>query len=169
MKRSNRKSNLICLYLNLTSDLCARYSGNMTRTPAKLDSIQVIDFVMAGNATFTLLSTATGKHYTYKVTKSKDAPRWFVKVLCGRDNENDYRYIGMIQNRTFLLTSGSELAPNCPSVISFRWFFLRLAKNNRAPEGLEVWHAGRCCRCGRTLTVPESIALGLGPECAKAA
>ena len=29
----------------------------------------------------------------------------------------------------------------------------------------EFWHEGRCGRCGRTLTVPESIASGVGPEC----
>ena len=32
---------------------------------------------------------------------------------------------------------------------------------------LEVWHEGRCGRCNRALTVPESIASGIGPECAK--
>jgi len=28
-----------------------------------------------------------------------------------------------------------------------------------------VFHEGACGRCGRTLTVPESIASGFGPEC----
>lgn len=32
---------------------------------------------------------------------------------------------------------------------------------------VEVWHEGSCGRCGRKLTVPESIANGLGPECAE--
>ena len=27
------------------------------------------------------------------------------------------------------------------------------------------WHEGRCGRCGRKLTVPESIEAGYGPEC----
>jgi hypothetical protein len=30
---------------------------------------------------------------------------------------------------------------------------------------LEVWHEGRCGRCGRALTVPESVERGIGPEC----
>jgi len=30
---------------------------------------------------------------------------------------------------------------------------------------LEIWHEGRCGRCNRKLTVPASIALGIGPEC----
>src|ERR1019366_4832357 len=33
------------------------------------------------------------------------------------------------------------------------------------PANLEVWHEGKCGRCGRKLTVPESIERGIGPEC----
>jgi hypothetical protein len=33
-------------------------------------------------------------------------------------------------------------------------------------NGCEVYHEGRCGRCNRKLTVPESIETGLGPECA---
>ena len=29
-------------------------------------------------------------------------------------------------------------------------------------------HIGKCCKCGRKLTDPKSIELGIGPECAKA-
>jgi hypothetical protein len=41
-----------------------------------------------------------------------------------------------------------------------------LIKNN-LPNFIEIWHEGRCGKCGRTLTVPDSIANGLGPECIK--
>jgi hypothetical protein len=34
------------------------------------------------------------------------------------------------------------------------------------PAELEVWHQGSCGKCGRPLTVPESIASGIGPVCA---
>ena len=33
------------------------------------------------------------------------------------------------------------------------------------PDNLRVYHEGKCCRCGRTLTTPESIKKGIGPEC----
>jgi hypothetical protein len=32
---------------------------------------------------------------------------------------------------------------------------------------LEVWHEGRCAKCGLKLTVPQSIMTGFGPTCAK--
>jgi hypothetical protein len=34
------------------------------------------------------------------------------------------------------------------------------------PGSVDVLHSGRCGRCGRTLTTPDSIERGLGPECA---
>jgi hypothetical protein len=45
--------------------------------------------------------------------------------------------------------------------IAFGW-----AWRHPDSDKLEVWHEGRCGRCGRRLTVPESIESGLGPECA---
>ena len=46
------------------------------------------------------------------------------------------------------------------------WLMARLQSGKGLPETVEVWHEGRCCRCARRLTVPESIILGLGPACA---
>ena len=34
------------------------------------------------------------------------------------------------------------------------------------PANVEINHEGRCGRCGRALTVPESVASGIGPESA---
>ena len=30
------------------------------------------------------------------------------------------------------------------------------------PTFIEIWHEGKCGKCGRTLTVPDSIINGLG-------
>lgn len=48
----------------------------------------------------------------------------------------------------------------------FSRFWLSLPWWSRWPTGLEVWHAGRCAKCRRELTHPDSIARGLGPICA---
>jgi hypothetical protein len=34
-------------------------------------------------------------------------------------------------------------------------------------NSIEIWHEGTCCRCGKRLTVPASIELGMGADCAK--
>ena len=34
-------------------------------------------------------------------------------------------------------------------------------------KGASVYHEGRCCRCAMPLTHPDSIVLGVGPDCLK--
>lgn len=49
----------------------------------------------------------------------------------------------------------------------FPWLWQKYVDPVRnLPSQIEVWHEGRCGACGRRLTVPESIANGLGPVCA---
>jgi hypothetical protein len=124
-------------------------------------------FVLAGNCTFTARSTRTGKRYTFKVSKPKDSQNdiRFVGLLSGPDNESDYVYVGMITpDLLFKLTRASRMTFDSEPVKAFDyiWCFLRL---NEEPKNVEIWHSGRCARCGRKLTVPESIASGFGPEC----
>lgn len=49
----------------------------------------------------------------------------------------------------------------------FVWTWNQVHKGLLPPE-IEVWHEGACCYCGRKLTVPASIELGVGPDCAEA-
>ena len=49
----------------------------------------------------------------------------------------------------------------------FAWFWRSLNSGRDFPAGFEFWHEGRCARCSRRLTVPESISSGFGPECIK--
>lgn len=43
----------------------------------------------------------------------------------------------------------------------------RIAKNPKEAGMAYAIHEGRCCRCGRELTVPASIHAGMGPDCAE--
>ena len=128
----------------------------------------VLAFALAGNATLTLVSKRTGTRYTFKLRQPEPAKPWFVSLLTGTDNQSDYTYVGMIhpQSRAFTLTRGSRLTFDAPAVVAFRWFWQGM-RANVMPSQLEVWHEGKCGRCGRKLTVPESIESGFGPECIK--
>ena len=121
-------------------------------------------FVLAGNATFTLVSIKTGTRFTYKVTKAENGKRlYFVKLLGGPDNESDYRYMGVLDsNGAFRRTAASKVGESAPSYKAFAWFWSLKA----LPSTIEVWHEGRCGMCGRKLTVPESLERGIGPDCA---
>ncbi len=137
----------------------------MTHSHQMTDVTQVKTFVRGGNARFTLVSKATGNRVTYRVRASKDGKVHFVKVLTGPDNTNAYTFLGTIfADGTYRRGMRSPIGEDAPSARAFAWFFDHVAAGDISK--LEFWHEGRCGRCGRVLTVPESIATGFGPECA---
>ncbi len=117
-------------------------------------------YCLAGHATITIRSISTGQRFTYKIQKADDKDLWFVKLLTGPENTVDYRYIGVIDNG-FRITTKSQAGPDAPAVRAISW-----ASARWEDPRMEIWHEGRCGRCGRVLTVPESIAGGIGPTCA---
>ena len=134
-----------------------------------------LSFLLAGNARVTLRSKATGAHFSYRIACPKDdegkldTSIHFVKVLSGPDNETDYQYIGYIRKERFFHGGGKSFASKeAASVVAIGWAIKHLSALE-IPEGLEVFHEGRCGKCGRVLTVPESIQSGLGPICRGAA
>lgn len=126
-----------------------------------------LHYILAGNAISTFKNIETNNRYTFKIRLSKDKRVYFVSVLYGPNNEFDYLYIGIIRNsNNFAWTSGSKVKENDLRVKVFKYLFHHILKND-LPECIEVWHEGRCGRCGRILTVPKSIEIGIGPECSK--
>jgi len=126
-------------------------------------------FALAGNAKLTLTSRKTGNHFTYRIRKSDDGKLHFVSVLTGPDNESSFTYMGLIRPTSmgpeFMRSAKSKVADDAPSFSGFVYFWQWVNIGKEVPESLEVRHEGRCGRCGRTLTVPESIDRGIGPEC----
>lgn len=144
-------------------------------------------FVTAGKAIFTVelppnfaaISDNPPKpHYTYKVSLKKGDPNgqwkndsWFVNLLAGPDNTNDYVYLGKLipDSGEVRHTDKSKIGKDSwPFRIIQRVLARLWANDGPAIEaaGWDVHHVGKCCRCGRALTVPESIESGIGPECA---
>lgn len=119
-------------------------------------------FAFAGNATFTLVSVGTRKRFTYQVKASNSRDDfYFVSLLTGPDNDGHFGYIGIVAGDKFRTTAKSTARPGATSVRAFDWWV-----RHQDSELVELLHAGTCGRCGRTLTVPESIETGLGPVCA---
>ncbi len=141
----------------------------------RLDAPLARAFMLAGNATFTVVSKKSGKRFTMRMRRPKDDDTarskraLWVSVLSGSDNENDYAFLGTIweESDSFSYHHGrrSRVGDDAPSVKAARW----IADALNHPELMrhaDIWHEGSCGRCGRRLTVPESIASGIGPECA---
>jgi hypothetical protein len=124
-------------------------------------------YVMAGRAIFTLRSVETQKRYTFKVSRWKKNPAVsFVNLLTGTDNTNDYRPLGILQNNLFRGDRRSVYNKTSECYRAFDFFYRWLQAKPEMTEKIEFWHSGRCGHCGKQLTVPESIALGIGPICA---
>lgn len=138
------------------------------------DQTTFASFAVAGRATFTVTSKRTGTSFTFRMRKAKDKDhRWFLDLLTGPNNEADFRYIGTygvlgrwIDGLSF--RAGREVREDAPSTKAAAFVCEVLSGHfeEGIPAGIEVRHEGRCGRCARKLTTPESIDRGIGPECA---
>lgn len=129
------------------------------------DPIAARQYMRAGKATVTVKSTKTGARFTFRVRAAPNGAVHFVDVLNGADNESSYAYLGCLRRDMYQHGRKSKVGDTAASVVAFKWVWQQLARG-RMPSTLEIWHEGVCGRCGRKLTVPESVAAGLGPECA---
>ena len=137
------------------------------------DPRAILAFMTAGKATVTFRSAESGARFTYKIKfapkrSESDPDTWFVQLLNGPDNTADFCYIGILRTVNgalqYMWTAKARVGQDTPSVKAFQWALGNLVKD-ALPNSLEVYHEGRCGRCGRKLTVPESISSGFGPEC----
>jgi len=134
------------------------------------------DFVLAGRCTLTI-ELPNGNHYTYgingKDSDGKFPPSWFVSLLTGPNNETDYNYLGMLEPHSgnVRLTRASKFTEETLPVKLIQRVIKRIWVNELhivKQHGYNVHHSGKCGRCGRKLTTPESLERGIGPECIKA-
>lgn len=138
-------------------------TANRHRFTATAD---VLAFVLAGNAILTIESGHTGQRYTYRVRQPKTPGPHFVQLLTGPDNTSSYTFLGTIfEGREWRHSRKSPVSEKATSAVAWAWLWGLLVRGHELPEALGVWHEGRCGRCGRVLTTPESLERGVGPEC----
>lgn len=130
-------------------------------------------------ATFTLQSARTGTRFTYRLRRERDN-FFFIDVLTGPENETDYSFVGTVQkivwrkskesHWTFQYSGRSNIDNQQSSVLALDWFIERLNyATPLQPTSIAFYYSGYCSVCGRMLTVPESLARGVGPKCAEKA
>lgn len=123
-----------------------------------------INFIKAGNATFTFANPAK-ERYTFKVKYSEKLKRYFMYMLTGSNNETDYTYVGVFDYDQLVLTRASKYKQDSKPVRVFNYAIqVILGYKELLPEYF-LEHNEHCGKCGRKLTTPESIKCGLGPIC----
>lgn len=134
------------------------------------DAKSVRVYILAGNSTFTIKSETSGEHRTYKVEKSPDSDTLFFTRMLISGNDT-YNYIGCIfvrKNEDLGFSPSKKLTETNTMGIKALEYLLGNINKGRIHQKLKVMPSNSCCRCGRTLTTPESIKAGIGPECSKA-
>lgn len=142
-------------------------------------------FRPTGATLVTVVSGRTGSRFTYEI-KPKESNLiaegkpigkvWFVDLLTGPNNRKDFSALAVLTERSGRLcwhhAGASSISADAPSAQALRWVVQAIvdAPDDRAASALakiELWHEGKCARCGRRLSRPDSITLGMGPECAE--
>lgn len=144
----------------------------------RIESIEgAREFLTAGKAFFTIVSTKTNKRYTFRVNQLRDSDKkmseqdknapFFVSFLNGYDNNSSYTFLGTIFNKNrFVYSNKSKVKFDSVINKTFMWLFNTITKDKKENFKLiEFWHEGKCGACGRKLTTPESINDGIGPVC----
>lgn len=129
---------------------------------AETESVTVAD------GTYTL-EYADGTHKTYRIRTGefKGQERRFVELLTGSDNERSFTAFAYLNEGTRTTVNVWKRFERGTMVPFAREIEASLTKEGLATAGLAyALKSGRCCRCGRTLTVPASIHRGMGPDCA---
>lgn len=122
-------------------------------------------FVFAGNALFTLRNKVSGNQFTFKVVKQSGvySRHYLSTVFLKKRFFTGVFYFGANITTSFHCRSNKPEANQAVAVL--KWFASYLINNTPLPPQVEFWHEGKCGRCGRALTDPESIKLGIGPKC----
>ena len=136
-------------------------------------ALAVRQFALSGRYAILTLESPTGGRFTYRCKPASDG-RTFVDLLTGPQNTTDYTPLGVVEtdppHGRYTHSWLGGIPEAAPAARGARWFFAPLAADllvlaRRLPT-VRVYHAGNCGRCGRLLTTPESVELGLGPVCA---
>jgi hypothetical protein len=117
---------------------------------------------VTGTITVRLLN---GRHFTYRIREVKKGDlkgSRIVELLTGPDNTSNYKAFGFVTEK-----GNIRIWTKCYTEAFSKHALLLMGE---AQNQVEMWYqAGKCNRCGRLLTDPDSVTRGLGPKCANMA
>lgn len=128
----------------------------------------ILNYVRGGKGIVTLQSP-TGVHRTYAFMLPRH-PNEFkdgTMFVYTQTSNNIWMYVGMLnQNNDFRLTCGSHYSYNHP-ISKGAFYIVKMMTGRIENSPMKLYHAGICSVCGRKLTNPKSIELGIGRKCKK--
>lgn len=123
------------------------------------------------NGIVTASNPGTGQHRTFQVRTQADDAKFapgkrVVALLTGPNNERDYRSFGFVSDEGRVIVFRKLRGQTRQTIYD------RYAELLESPEtfvekfDFQFNFEGRCRRCNRKLTTPESVESGIGPVCA---
>jgi hypothetical protein len=112
---------------------------------------------------FTLKSKKTLKEYTYKIDRSLFKQKWYSNIFV-EINYLEFLHLGYYSNGYIIKKGLINDSPSATS-IAFVLYHLENDKVDFINSKTEIYHLGKCLKCGKTLTDSYSIERGLGPYC----
>lgn len=141
------------------------------------------DYCLSGKAVVILVNNLTKQSFKYKIRQDKVNDKlWYVNTLTDNPETSRPYLIGTIRNE-YNVYEQARTDYNFYPVREyvqqvqifkdvFKAMWQRIARGywkngSNEHEIYEILHDGNCGACGRPLTDPLSISLGLGPVCRK--
>lgn len=127
-----------------------------------IDPVYFQDYILAGKPEFMLKSTKNQVGEVFIVRLNKTGDKYWVKnrlrEFLGRLEHIENDLYTFERSRSILLPYQEK------QIEQFSWFWIRFLQNTLPPY-IEIRYNGRCGHCGRELTHPESLPIGIGPDC----
>ena len=132
------------------------------------------EFILGGDARFTILQEATDKtpsyQVKYRVKNNGNDTCWFVSTELFFNNDlfsdgKKLTYQGYLKrDLSFNIGAKGVEDYNQKAINGLIWV---LTHADKLPRAVHIYHHGRCSVCGRKLTDAESLRCGIGPTCRK--
>lgn len=130
------------------------------------------DFILAGSCEFNVRSLRTKSEEIFVVNRTRNGDRFYFVNNRVRENLGKIVLIRADENIwVFEQKTRGIMVAQADSIKKFSWLWRQIMLGDKAdPSFKEIQILNpynRCAHCHRLLTHPESIPIGIGPDCFK--